>query len=282
MIGDRLVSENDDTLTLKACAERLGVHYMTAYRYVRLGMLPARKVGTEWQVSTSDLDRFQEAHDPSAGRRGRNHRDAPWASRLEGRLLAGDERGSWQVVEAAMASGADPATVYTDVIGPALSDIGDRWHDGELSIAQEHQATAIANRIVGRLSARFTHRGRTRGRVIIGTPPGEGHSIPVAMVADIFRGAGFSVVELGSDLPAESFVEAATAADGVTAIAVSVTNSAALDGIEALLAMLHDALDVPIVVGGRAIVDADHARALGADAYAANGSAAVEFVESLL
>ena len=46
------------TLSLRECAERLGVHYMTAYRYVRTGMLAAVKQGTEWRVASEDLESF--------------------------------------------------------------------------------------------------------------------------------------------------------------------------------------------------------------------------------
>ena len=133
-----------ESLSLKECAERLGVHYMTVYRYVRLGMLPAHKEGAEWRVDPSDLDALRSgSRVPSA--RGR----APWPERLKARLVAGDEAGAWQVVEAAMASGLEPKDVYLELIGPALRTVGDEWAHGEGTIAEEHRATAI-----GRASCR--------------------------------------------------------------------------------------------------------------------------------
>ncbi len=269
------------TLTLKACAAKLGVHYMTAYRYVRLGMLHAEKVGAEWQVTVEDFEEFRKSQQ-SAPKRGRGGFDAPWTRRLEARLVAGDERGSWQVVEAAMAAGLEPTRIYTDVLGPALCKIGEDWHEGVSSIADEHRATAIASRIVGRLSARFTRRGRDQGRVVIGTPAGEGHALPVAMVSDMFRGAGFEVIELGTDLPITDFVDAAVKAAPLTAVAVSVTNSAVLDGVSELTGALHAAVDAPVVIGGHAIRDQQHALQLGADSYAADGPAALSFATGLL
>jgi len=266
-------------LSLKECAERLGVHYMTAYRYVRLGMLPAEKVGSEWQVTEDDLEAFRHRQDPvSAGRR----RQAPWADRLRRRMLAGDDRGSWQIVEAALASGLDPGEVYLDVITPAMHRIGEDWAAGSGTIAQEHRATAVATRLIGRLSSRFTHRGRSRGRVVIGTPHGEAHALAVSMVADLLRGAGFDVVDLGHDLPTEEFIAAVDEARPVAAVAVSISTSDSLPAAEELISALHAAAGVPVVVGGMAVVDEAQALALGADAYAADGSAAVAFVESLV
>jgi 5-methyltetrahydrofolate--homocysteine methyltransferase len=242
-------------------------------------MLPAHKVGSEWRIDVADLDRFCAKR--TCAETGR-HRSAPWSDRLHARLRAGDERGSWQVVEAALASGFEPIEIYTDVVGPAMRTIGDEWAAGTATIADEHRAAAIATRIVGRVSTRFTHRGRPRGRVVIGTPPGEAHALPVSMVADMFRGAGFDVVDLGADLPIESFVAAAVGGGPVTAIAVSVTTTTVLPMAQRLIGSLRAATDTPIVVGGSAILDEDQAAGLGADAFAADGPAAVEFALSLV
>ena len=153
-------------LTLRECADRLGVHYMTAYKYVRMGRLPAVKVGSEWRVLESDLAAFLGADPVASG-------PSPWADRLAGRLLVGDQAGAWSVLEAAMSSGLDPGDVYLEVLAPALRAIGDGWRAGIVSIAAEHRASAVADGLIGRLGPRFTRRGRKRGRVLIGSPPGE-------------------------------------------------------------------------------------------------------------
>ena len=268
--------ENAETLSLRECAERLGVHYMTVYRYVRLGMLPAVKVGSEWRVSVQDLDAYQAV--PASA----ESRSAPWSDRLKSRLMAGDESGAWKVVEAALSSGLDPDEIYADVVGPAMHEIGEGWAHGATSIAGEHRATAIATRLVGRMSGRFATRGRAKGRVVIGTPPGEHHALAVSMAADVIRGAGFEVIDLGADLPVESFVEAVVDASPLVAVAVSVTGSGSLREAERLIAAIRDATDTPVLIGGMAITGEEHAHRLGADAYAESGSAAADFVRSLL
>ena len=47
--------------TLQEVADELGVHYMTTYRYVRLGMLPAYKSGSTWRVKASDIAAFRKS-----------------------------------------------------------------------------------------------------------------------------------------------------------------------------------------------------------------------------
>jgi excisionase family DNA binding protein len=260
-------------LSLRECAEALGVHYMTWYRYVRMGILPAQKTGAEWRVDAADLDAMRSRQSIPAARG-----SAPWADRLKVRLVAGDESGAWQVVEAALASGLEPSDIYLDLIGPALRSVGDEWAHGESTIAREHRATAIATRLVGRLGRRFHMRGRPKGRIVVGTPPGERHALAVSMVADLIRGAGFEVVDLGADLPVESFVEAVVDAAPLSAVVVSVTNSASTAAAARLIAAVRDATGVPIVVGGGALTGGGQAERLVADAWAPDAPSAVAFL----
>lgn len=263
------------TLSLRECAERIGVHYMTAYRYVRLGRLPATKVGGEWRVLPSDLEALlvTAAEPPERGA-------TDWSARLEDRLIAGDDAGAWAVVEAALASGVSPADVHVDMLAPALVRIGAAWALGDLSVADEHRATSVATRIVGRLGPRFSRRGRHRGRVVIGTPPGERHALGVASVSDLLRGAGWEVFELGVDIPTAAFVSAVEKAAPVAAIAVSVGFDAHLDAARQLVVALKGSAVIPVVVGGAA-VDAASSSHLGADGWASDARSAVEAVTAL-
>jgi excisionase family DNA binding protein len=276
--------DQPEVLTLHEAAEELGVHYMTAYRYVRLGLLPATKSGGTWKVAPSDLAGFRSpnpAPPPGGKRTGRKR--APWSDRLEQRLLAGDPRGAWGVVEAAMASGAAHDEIYLDVLSPALASIGERWARGELDISVEHRASGIAMRIIGRLGPHFVRRGRTRGMVIVGAPAGERHNLPVALVADLVRQGGWEVSDLGADTPAASFAHAATATDDLVAVGVSVTTAESLESAREALAAVRAVVEpgVLLFVGGGAIRDRDHALELGADDFAADGRSLAEMLDRL-
>ncbi|MEN9644896.1 MAG: hypothetical protein RL238_1565 [Actinomycetota bacterium] len=269
---------SDTDLTLHEAAEELGVHYMTAYRYVRLGVLPAVKVGGTWHVARVDLDAFR-AGAAGAAATDQPKRRAPWAARLEARLVAGDSSGAWGVIEAALSAGADLDEIYLDVITPAMRNIGARWESGELDISVEHRATGIAQRLIGRLGPRFARRGRARGHVLLGGPSGERHSLPVAMLADLLRGEGWEVSDLGADMPTESFVAAATSVPVLAAIGISVSSVEGAAAAAELCSALRAAVPgVAIVLGGAAVHGREHAFELGATHYA--GSAR-EFAEQL-
>jgi excisionase family DNA binding protein len=249
-------------ITLQEAAERLGVHYMTAYRYVRTGRLAASRDGVQWLVDPNDVARL------AAGGEGRRRRavwtDAPRT--LASRLVAADEAGSWAILESALASGAEPDRILLDLLAPAMVEIGDGWATGTIDIADEHRATAVAQRLVGRLGPRFARRGRKRGMIILGAPPGEEHALPSAILSDVLRGARFEVHDLGADTPAASFAAAAAHSDRLLAVMVGVTTPGNDRAVRQVLRALRGSgVTAPLVAGGAAIESAAHAQRLGAD-----------------
>ena len=269
----------DQVLTLQKAADELGVHYMTAYRYVRLGQLDATKVGGSWQVTREVLDAFRSGRDTGVPAR---IRAVPWHERLEARLLAGDASGSWGVLESALASGSTVGEVYLQVLAPALNSIGERWAAGEIDIAIEHRASGIASRLIGRLGSRCVRRGRARGSIVLGGPTGERHSLVVAILTDLLRLEGWEVSDLGADTPADSFLLTAKSLDDLAAVGISVTSVESLDAAAATCALLRDAqLGVPVLVGGRAIESEEHARSLGADGFAADAATMMRLLDDL-
>ena len=262
-----------ELISLQEAARRLGVHYMTAYRYVRTGRLPARRDGQEWLVDSEDLKLAQPAvpvaQDSPAGRAAPRAR--PRSDRvpiLRARMIAGDEAGAWRVVEDALASGMEPAGIYLDLLVPVLRSVGAGWAEGTVSIAAEHRASAVAQRIIGRMGPRFARRGRKRGTVIIGGPPGDQHSLPGAIVADLLRGQGFEVIDLGANTPAVSFTETAQQAARLVAVVIGATTPGLDDGVRSVIAALANAgVTAPVLVGGAAISSHEHASRLGADAW---------------
>ena len=266
---------DDDLLTLEAAAQRIGVHYMTAYRYVRLGRLHAIQRAGRWLVSAREVDRFVATPTGPPGRRGLQW--GPRRQRLTGRLLAGDGPGGWAIVEQALASGAAPSDLYLQLIAPALREIGDRWAQGRTTIDEEHRATSVAIRIVGRLGPRFARPGRTRrGAVLLGAAPGDAHQLPVTMVVDVLRSEGLVVVDLGANVPTQSLLDAAAGIPDLKAVGISVgADSVAKAAARSIGAVKRRHPGVAVVAGGPALPTASHASDLGADGWAPDAAAAV-------
>lgn len=271
-------------ISLQEAADELGVHYMTAYRYVRTGRLHAVKDGAEWRVDPADLASLQVGRRPAADPRTSAVTPSRWTpdpTRLAGRLIEGDEPGSWQLIEDALTAGASPEAAYTALLVPAMAEVGDRWAIGTVTIADEHTATVTVQRLVGRLGPRFRRPGRTRGTIVLGAAPGDHHGLAAGLLADPLRGRGFGVTDLGADVPVEAWLDAALGAERLQAVGISVV-AAGLDAVVAgTVAALHDAVDAPIVLGGGALRDEAHARALGADGWAATHDEALDLFDRL-
>jgi excisionase family DNA binding protein len=259
------MADDRERISLQEAARRLGVHYMTAYRYVRTGRLPAVREGPNWSIDLADLDAMRE---PGRTPRGTGSVRAEGSTQLAARMVAGDEAGAWNTVEAALASSLQPADVYHDLLLPALHDIGTAWAEGRLTVADEHGATVVAHRIIGRLGPRFVRRGRKRGSVVLGAAPGDEHALACAIVADLLREARFEPVDLGANVPAASFLDAARNANRLVEVMIAATVPGHDRAIRASIRMLRDGgIVAPILVGGAAIEDEAHARRLGADAW---------------
>lgn len=268
----------EQPLSLPQAADELGVHYMTVYRYVRTGLLPAERVGGAWQVRRADLNlvRRPRARPGSAAAGAR----PPSAARLQARLVAGDEAGAWALLESALASEVSPEDLLLDLLAPTLRTIGTHWEQGSLSVADEHRASAVATRLIGRLGARFARRGVKRGSVVLAAPAGELHALPVAIAANLLRWRGFDVVELGADTPADALAGAVADEPGVIAVGLACTTAGTGPAIRrAVGEVRRRAPGVPVLLGGAAIVDEDHARRLGAQAY--TGQRADELVRAI-
>lgn len=268
-------------LTLQEAADALDVHYMTAYRYVRLGVLPAQRRGRSWAIRPGDLEAFvhERSTAPMEAALGRGTVD--WSLRLQRRLLAGDRMGAKSVVEASLASGTDAVGVYVDVVAPAMRAIGDGWAAGAVDVAEEHRASVIVSQVLAVLESRFTRRGVRRGIVVVGAVAGERHALPARMVADVLRLSGYEVHDLGGDVPVESFAHAVTGVDPLLAVAVSTTTPGNEEAVQATVSAVRRWVDVPVLVGGGAVPDAATSAALGGDGWASDARGVVEVLEDL-
>lgn len=142
--------------------------------------------------------------EPHAERAGDAIRDE-----LEAALLAFDEPRAHAVIDRLLARLSLDA-VLTDVVVPYLHDLGERWQRGDVSVAQEHFATALLRgRLLGLGRGWGTGLGPT---ALLACPPGERHDLGLIVFALVLRARGWRIVYLGPDTPIASISEAALAA----------------------------------------------------------------------
>jgi MerR family transcriptional regulator, light-induced transcriptional regulator len=246
---------DDDLLTLQEAAEALKVHYMTAYRWVRRGDLPAFKAGGRLRVRVADVEQFVTSRQVDVALPAEEPGRTDWTlhrDRLLEVLLAGDGVEAASLVRRVVADGAPAGDVYLNLLTPTLHRVGEAWRAGEANVAVEHRATEICSGIVARLGEHFRRRGPARGVAVTLTLPGEQHALAAAMVADFLRGWGYGVHHLGPCVPLADLRQLLqTAPTDVICVSVTVTDPGE-DAYRAVVTAAHDAGAHVVVVGGQA------------------------------
>ena len=166
---------------------------------------------------------------------------------------AGDVGALRSVVEQSLALGA-LEDAFTDVLAPALVDVGVRWERGELTVAQEHLASGTVRSALQRLLA--DARATVRGLAVLACAPGERHEIGLLMFAVLMRADGWQVAYLGADTPvADAASLAATL--GADALCFSATDVKAADALRRELAKRRLPPQISVLVGGQAGDESD-------------------------
>jgi excisionase family DNA binding protein len=191
---------------LREAAARLGVHYQTAYRWVREGALRAGKIGQAYVVTDEEVERFiAERSEPVPPPKITHVRNWPQqAVRLHKLLAAGDELGARTIIDRFHEGGIEALALCSELFTPAMCQIGEDWASGALSVAQEHRAAEICERLLARVAVH--PRGRPRGVAVACTPPGELHALPSLMAAIVLRAERWQVHHLGADVPTDDLV----------------------------------------------------------------------------
>jgi methanogenic corrinoid protein MtbC1 len=193
-------------------------------------------------------------------------------------LAARDRSAAIAHVMRRVDEGLSAEDVVARILGPAQREVGRLWEIGEWSIAQEHIATGITDDVLHAVSLRQPDAVASRGHVVVACMEGEYHAMPARMLAEVLRGARFVVTFVGASLPADSLRSILPEAPAM-ALALSCSLSPHLLLAATGIDIAH-AQGVPVMCGGAAFgTDPRRARALGADAWAADAMGAIETLE---
>lgn len=252
---------------LKTAADELGVHYQTAYRWVRSGRLGAELVGGRYLVRSNDIAELDRArHVPIAPMPPRPSRLERAAGRMFEALVAGDEAAATRIVRRLADEGAPAIDLIDVVLAPPLRRIGTEWSAGDLTVWVEHRASAIVERLLGGMVP--NPRGRRRGVAVVAALAGDHHSLPTTMAAFALRADNWRVHHLGADLPTEELIGFGDA-HPVDVVVISVSNPDVRHAAEMAGERLR-ADGTPVLVGGAGndlagLVEAARGAVLGRD-----------------
>ena len=185
-------------------------------------------------------------------------------------------------VIAALEAGINATTILNEGLISAMDEVGRRFEEGDFFVPEMLIAARAMQAGLRILKPHLTGaESKTAGKVAIGTVKGDLHDIGKNLVAMMFEGAGFEVLDLGVDVSPDAFVNAAL--DGSQIICMSALLTTTMSNmnttIDALKAAgLRD--KVKVMIGG-APVTQEYANQIGADAFAADASSAVRVARKL-
>ncbi len=150
-----------------------------------------------------------------------------------------------------------PARLIDEVLEPLLREVGERWHAGRFTIAQERMVSSSVRKHVGLIVETFDRSAR-RQPIVFATLPGERHELGLLMSAMICASHGCKIHYLGPDLPAEEIARYAREVDAAL-IAISVVFLESVPSLGTQLHVLRDQVGpaVPIWIGGQGALGLD-------------------------
>ena len=187
-----------------------------------------------------------------------------------------------KAVQESLDNGKTPQDIIDESMIPAMEAIGQEFEAGRVFVPNLLlSARAMKSALDILKPLMLAGQTSTIGTVVIGTVKGDLHDIGKNLVASMLEGRGFKVINLGTDVSKERFIEAAKE-NNADIICLSALLTTTMDYMKEVVdAVRADGLNVKVMVGG-APLTAEFAAGIGADGYSSNANEAVVVAKKLL
>jgi 5-methyltetrahydrofolate--homocysteine methyltransferase len=187
-----------------------------------------------------------------------------------------------ELVKAAVEEGVPVKQILDEALISAMAEVGEKFKKNEIYVPEMLIAARAMNGALEVLAPLLEKEGvEPVGKLVVGTAKGDLHDIGKNLVGMMFKGAGFEVIDLGIDVPAEKFVEKAKET-GAPIIGVSALLTTTMPQMKGVVEAKNAAgLDCKIIIGGAPVTQA-YADEIGADGYAPDAASAVDVAKALL
>jgi 5-methyltetrahydrofolate--homocysteine methyltransferase len=199
-------------------------------------------------------------------------------------ILDGDQHLVAQQVTEALNAGLSPDLILKDGLVAAMGEVGRLFENGEYFVPEMLIAARAMQAGLKLLKPGLADTGvKAVGRVVIGTVSGDLHDIGKNLVGMMLEGAGFEVIDLGTDVKPEAYVNAVRERKP-DIVAMSALLTTTMPNMEATIMALEKAglrKSVKVIIGGAPVTD-EYAKRIGADGSAYDASAAVKIARALI
>ena len=199
-------------------------------------------------------------------------------------ILEGDRETVRSNVQQAIDAKMAPAVILNDGMVSAMAEVGKRFEEGEYYVPELLiAARAMKEGLVLLKPLLQQAKVKAAGKVAAGTVKGDLHDIGKNLVCMMLEGAGFEIMDLGTDVSPEKFVDAVQNGKA-DIIAMSALLTTTMPNMQTTIEALKTAGlrgQAKVIIGGAPVTDS-YARQIGADGYAPDASRAVALAKSLL
>ena len=188
------------------------------------------------------------------------------------------------LVENALAEGIEPSVILNEGMIAAMAVVGEKFKNNEIFVPEMLIAARAMKKGVEVLQPQLLKQGvEPIGTIILGTVAGDLHDIGKNLVGMMLEGAGFKVLDLGVDVPAEKFIEVMKANPDCKIVALSALLTSTMPAITSTIKAIEDAglrKTVLIMIGGAPVTQA-FSDEIGADGYSEDAASAAELAKKL-
>jgi len=199
-------------------------------------------------------------------------------------VLEGDAPGTKAGVNAAVNAGIPAETILKEGLIAAMGEVGRLFEENEYFVPEMLVSARAMQGGLAILKPLLAAGGTTpSGKVVVGTVKGDLHDIGKNLVAMMLEGAGFEIVDLGTDVSPAKFVNAVVE-HKPQAIAMSALLTTTMPSMKNTIGALEEAGlrgSVKVMIGGAPVTDG-YAKQIGADGYSPDASSAVRLAKSLI
>lgn len=201
---------------------------------------------------------------------------------LKEAIIDGDQDKVVEITTAAIAEGMDPEVILNDGLIAGMNVIGKAFKNNEVYVPEVLIAARAMKAATELLEPKLVESGvKPLGTILIGTVQGDLHDIGKNLVIMMLKGAGFKVVDLGTDVLPEKFVEAVKEND-VSVIGLSALLTTTMPTMAKTIEVMNQAgVTAKVMVGG-APVTQEYADKIGAAGFAADAASAVDVAKALM
>ena len=167
-------------------------------------------------------------------------------------LLNGNRAQASEKIRQQLGNGLSIKAIYEEIIKPALYRVGELWEHNQITVAEEHTATSVAEAVMNELYGNIVSRSRIPKKVVLACVENEQHQVGIKMVADIFEMKGWDTYFPGANTPVYELIQyIGKIKPDVIALSASIYFH--LPVLEEMIQLIrHDYPETPILVGGQA------------------------------